>query len=569
LILSRFALSLLILIVSLLFFSSVSKAQTLENTFYSSEDDLLQALYAGDIDYQQYQILLEIIYQGIDSTNQYLLDNIPNQEFFDTTGHQITNSLQDKQREAFVLPELARAESVRAGHVRAGFIRADVDRRGQVTIRYRQRLREDSESRYRNSLWLQLNDNWKVSFKIHKEYDGAERFMSRSILFKQKSGVIRELRFGNFTRRFGLGTVAGYRGRLLETETSLGIESLLYPDYGGYNGLFIGQKFGSIRCESIYSLKRNSSFRLVTTAGMISWQKGAWRPGIIIGLNYLKNRSTGQTINDLKTAAYLRHRYHDGIVTGEVCIQTGARESIGGGVVEWRHRFRDAEMRFALWVYGDSYLDLSGDSKAGNIYHTEQIDEVGFDIASKRSGQEGGMVKTIVQLSEKWQLVNSFLYAGRNHDTANYEWLTGIVNQVSPTLSFRVDHLSRIRNRVKRYESDSAATHRTKFEMLLSTGNISTRVYIAYNGVTVRNDYASLYINLVCHTHRLGRYELVSNLSQLDVGNGFVKYWYLCARNEQRLWKNTTVLFEIDHTFHKGAIVDHETTAAFNIIIAL
>ncbi|TET93657.1 MAG: hypothetical protein E3J26_05955, partial [Candidatus Zixiibacteriota bacterium] len=200
---------------------SLSFSQEPSTSVYPSEDELLEALRLGEIDSSQYLILQEIIVHGIDSTNVHLLDEIPNLSFFLTDPKLLITSLEKEQKAGFFKP------APRTGRPT-----------GTFGYKYYQELEQEGRAQYRSSGRFRFNDHFEAAYKLHREYTGRERFVSRRLVYKNRQGRLKELVLGNFSRRLGAGTIFGYRGKLLEFSDRIDEESFLFPDYGGYNGLY-------------------------------------------------------------------------------------------------------------------------------------------------------------------------------------------------------------------------------------------------------------------------------------------------------------------------------------------
>jgi len=76
---------------------------------------------------------------------------------------------------------------------------------------------------------------------------------------------------GSFTARLGLGTLFGYRGKLMSCSDKINIESLAYPDYGGYNGMYLIGRVEEVEVQFLGSLVRDESHRREFSAGGDCW----------------------------------------------------------------------------------------------------------------------------------------------------------------------------------------------------------------------------------------------------------------------------------------------------------
>ncbi len=514
-------------------------------TVYPSEDELLEALRLGEIDYPQYLILQDIIVHGIDSASIHLFDEIPNLSFFMMHPKSLTTSLEKEQKTGFSRPVPTSGRPV-----------------GTLVYKYHQELQQEARTQYRGSGRFCLNDHFEVAFKLHREYSGRERFVGRQLIYKDSRGPLRELVLGNFSRRLAAGTILGYRGKLLGSSDRLDAESLLFPDYGGYNGLYTRVKFDCTETETLASVSRDRDHTLISAGGMFSLTKSPFRPGVIMAVSRLKNRGTGKRLYDVKYGLSGWYRYGDSYVSLEMCRRVSQQSLWGGVVVEGRHRFRGAEVRFAGWGYADDYIDLTGGSKAANLHRAATLEPVDFSYSEKRSGQAGAMLKSIVLLAGNIEVINSILYAGRNTDTANVEFLFGIVKKHNRGCEIRLDYLNKARK-----HAHGEVDQRMRFETRILTGNLSAKCYIAYNTKSSRCDYASVFVNVRYRSSKVGSIEMWSNLARFDLRDAVIDYWYAYVKNEQRLSAGVTTAMKLSHSYSRSE--DNRTVILLELEVAI
>ena len=492
----------------------VTQSQELSTDVYPSEDELREALTLLEIDNEQFNRLQEIAQFGIDSTNRFLYDQVPNLSFFQSTQMGVETLLETEQRrlvDAFAGPAAS----------------------GEFGYRFLKQMDENDRTSYRLYGRVNLGDKLASSFRIHREFSGRERFSNRSLTYRSRSGFVRTVIVGNFTQRLGLGTVIGYRGRVLRHSEELDGESFLFPDYGGFNGLLVKGRTRGLELVTVTSYNRDESHSLTTFAGMIRTCQGEFRPGLLFAVNRLGRRDNGSDLSDSKLGLHSEYRYFGGYGSVEVSGQFGDFGSSVAGVIEGRHRFAQAEVRYAGWGYGDRYIDLSSGSKAGNIRRRVVIEELEFDYSSRRSGQEGGLIRTTVLLTEYLHLTSSLLHARYNRDTSDTHLSAALANQFSENLTIQIDYLNRSSTRSQNNQVGAQVHQRTRLEGRFTSGKWRLRSYIAYNTSDAREDHLSLFVDVRLETRNLGKLEIWSNLGRLDEDG--VEYWYVFVRNELQL----------------------------------
>jgi hypothetical protein len=185
-------------------------AQELSVSVYPSIEELIEAERIGEIDLFQLFSLEELSQLQFDSASLFLQDRIPNLSYFSSSVKSLEPTLRSEQRTPFMQESSPqRTVSGRFRHV------------------YNQRF-TDEQSRYRSSARLLFPNSVAATFDIRRDYSGRERIVRRSVSIRPDSGVLKEIVLGNFSARYGLGTIIGYRGRLVEPSTRID-ERVLLP----------------------------------------------------------------------------------------------------------------------------------------------------------------------------------------------------------------------------------------------------------------------------------------------------------------------------------------------------
>lgn len=393
--------------------------------------------------------------------------------------------------------------------------------------------------------------------------------MSRSVTYNNPRGRLQKFIFGNFSTRLGLGTVFGYRGKLLDFSDRIDEESFLFPDYGGYNGAFARVKLAQVEVKALGSVNRDVDHTHIAAGSMVTLRGKLFQPSVIIGVNRIKNRSTSTHLEDFKYGLSSLYHYQNGYLNLELSAQAGERSSWGGFVMEGRHHFGQAELKYAAWVYDDDYLDLTGGSKAGNLSHTIKLDKVDLTYSDKRSGQEGGMLKSIVLLAKDIEMVNSLVYAGRDSDTSNFQFLSGFVHKLNRRVEIRLDYLNKTKRRRRAGFVQDDIDQRTRIETRIKADNLSVRSYIAYNTESGRRDYISVFMNLKYRSAKVGSVEVWSNLARFDLKREVVNYWYVFVKSAQRIYDDLTAAVKLSHRYDRSSREKHYTVVRFEVSAGL
>ena len=522
---------------------SAEAGQELSTLVYPSEDELEEAFYRGEIDFIQLVILQELIRSEIDSAALYLLDEIPNLAYFLDIGLFKKSDLSTEQAEPFLDTATIRNPM-----------------KGRISHNYSTRLEEDGDSRYRTAGEISLKEELKAAFRLHREYSGVERLVYRRIEFKPHKSAIKRLVLGNYTTRWGLGTILGYRGKILDFSNEIDGESFLFPDYGGLNGFQAQLKKGDIVGELAFSQVRDETHTIRTVGGNFGRTNKNWKPMAIMSVTNLRNRSSKESINDLKYGFNMRSKYAHGYNEFEVSAQAGARNSFGVFITEGEHLFREAEINYALWIYSQNYLDLTGGSKAAGIRTTSAIEEVDFSYSDKRSGQEGGLLKTSVKLTNELDLINSLIYAQKGKDNYNFEFLAAMEKQVNSQVIIRLDHASRIKHRLESGQQIENEFRRSRIEIRYINPSLYIRTYLAYQSKTNEDDYTSFFTNVRHKNARLGELSLWLNLGEFRHSQGEINYWYAFIENRYEILENLKTMVKLTHSYRRGESDAHVST---------
>lgn len=533
------------LVLVVLLWGGKTSSQELSTHVYPSEDEIYHALLADEITYQQYLVLQDIITNRLDSTNRHLLDEIPNLDFFKIDSASLKTSLETDQQAVF---ETDRDEVPSKKFV-TGLVRRDFRRYADESGR----VRSVSEGR------INITDAVIADMKIRKDYDDDKYCAGRSVKFHGK-GPMREVIIGNYSKRIGLGTVFGYRGKLFKTSSDLDGNSFLFPENGGQNGVVAHFCLGNYHVRGLGSAVRNEDTRLSSWGGTIQAERFPFEPSVTVGFTTLKNRVSGESVSDKKLALTGRHDYRRGYTTTEACWQMGEKGAFAAVVAEGRHRFRQAEIRYAGWRYNDDYIDLTGGSKAAAMYHDQMFEKIERDYPSKRTGQQGLLVKTIVDLTKKIELANSLLYASFNSDTTNTQWLAQISRKIRG-FSAGVDFLSRGRKR-----GDIESVHRqVRFVIRWRTEKLYLRTYVGYNTATAERDILSFFAGLKYKFDSYGRIELWSNIAEIDHRSGRINRWYAFIRSSIDVIDGMAVALKLSHTYNRGGSTEHRTIVGLDV----
>ncbi|MEE8149420.1 MAG: hypothetical protein V3T75_03095, partial [candidate division Zixibacteria bacterium] len=357
-------------------------------------------------------------------------------------------------------------------------------------------------------------------------------------------------------KRLGLGTVLGYRGNILDYSTRIDSESLLFPDYGGYNGLNLNFESRKIGSELVVSYLQDSTYSLTTLAGSVGWLGDKINPMVIASGSRITDRISGRELDIFKYGIGSRLKYDEGYNQTEISMQTTDISAFGAFVTEGRHFFGMAEIKYAGWVYGDNFIDLTSGSKRGNLSETEEIKEVEFRYSNQRGGQNGLLFKTVVQPADKMSLVNALIYAHKNNNNYNFDILSALITTLNKNIQLRFDHISRIRDRI----GSRTAKRLTRAELRYLSKNVNARSYLAYNSKTGSRDFISILASIRYNHPEFGKLYFWGKLGEINHTEGRLDYWYAFVENRYEVFQNVITIVKFSHSYRRENKEPHVST---------
>lgn len=193
------------------------------------------------------------------------------------------------------------------------------------------------------------------------------------------------------------------------------------------------------------------------------------------------------------------------------------------------------------------------------------LDELQFGYSTRREGQEGGLVKTNVELGRKWQLVNYISFSQLDRDSSNLELLSGVVAELSSSVSIRCDYLRKRRYQVEVGEVDDRLNQQYRLETRLSLGDWRVRSYIAFRQHNQQQDYGGLFVSTVYNSAMAGRWELWLDLRRLNFDSNQLDYANVFVRTEQGIGSSIATAFKIAHRYSRSSRDTHETTVTLEV----
>jgi hypothetical protein len=515
----------------------VALAGDIPGVTFPSEDEVEQAYDAGDISYDDYLILIELITVGIDSTNLYLLEQIsePGLRLLETDSTEYS------------------ATSISVSDRFNGLLRHS----------YSKYLEEEGEVKYRSSFQLKLNPLIETRIKLKREYSGRERVVYRSVSYNSNDKRWR-ITAGNFSERFGLGGAFGYRGKLLDCSTEINKESWLFPDYGGHNGMAADLRAGQWILRSAYSTHRDSSYLLTTVAAMSQRKLNRFTVGIIAVQDRLTGRIENFSTVQEKLSFWIEYASRRLVHSIEIVSQTGSSGGLKAAITDGRYTIEPLKVRFTGWWYASDFFDISAGSKSGTVSRKLRLEEPEFELYSHHSGQTGGRVQSDIKLPGNLRFDLDAEISGLNRDSTDLQWSAEVGREISSgnTLGFEC-----YQRQKKRVDNAPAFNRKNRFRVSFRHGSKSVRVQqaIGYTEETALPNRISLYTRLLVRIPSYGEVEIWSNLSRASAATQQVEDWYGFLRNQFLLARNIVADVKFGRYYRRSSLPHYETTVTFSL----
>lgn len=502
-------------VLTLLGFCRPLSAQSLSTEVYPSEEELYEAYLRGDIDYSTYLNLVEIFEAGVDSTELYLLNEIPNVNYFLRVWQEQVSTLEHEQSEP-VLPEIEKAKAGSAAGAITGFLRT----------KHSRIMDEDEADRSYCYLKSTLSEQWSVEGKLNRDYDNRTEFTKRALVYKSRRGPLKKIIIGNYTARYGLGVSVGYRGRLLDKGEEIAEETSLFPVYGGFNGLYVEGKRRHDAVKWLVHYDQNQIHGLRMAA--LDYMKRIDRfsiEGIVLG-GAFENRDTDKSYKYYQLGGCVRYASVEYDAAVEVALPRYADNIIPAVLFEGSYSASPLHIRVSAWRYGDDYLNFTGGGRSGTQYQTVTVDSLEFEFNDRRHDQRGILLRGETELSERFTYDASLSLYGSSRFAYYMKSLIGLEYAPDGNIILRVDYrYARDAN-----EPETITDHEIRLEGRSGGRCLTLRSYVGYSRDRQSREYVSCFSRLRLQTDPLGKLEAWLNLDKINIQHGGVDYFYAYIR---------------------------------------
>ena len=532
-------------ILIVLFFAVSAVGQTIGSEIYPTEDELYEAYLLDQINYQTFLNLREIINSGIDNTNLYLLEEIPNINFFPRfdIGHQ-----SDFEQE-LANPSVSEKAKVTEDYFS-----------GSIKWKRYQKLNKIGRDKNRIYLKSQLSEDWSFKLNGLDEYIGRQEFSFRSLNYKSQRGAIKKLVIGNYTARFGLGLTVGYRGRLLDKDYLALEETFLFPDYGGFNGIYAEGGPRKNRVKWLFHYDKNDTILVRTSAININKIFGSYRvEGSLLGA-VINNRLNKIELRQYQLGLLMGYSKNDFEAAVEVSLPKNNLENPTrdnqAALAKIAYKRDDVSLKFSAWHYGSNFINLFGGGRSGDLYRTVSFDAIDLSYRDRRNNQRGFLVKSATVISETIESEMLLSVYGGSRFERFIEIQASLGKIFSKKTRLRVYYELLRKEKLGKISNDNSL----KLEYNYKKRKFSLRSFLGYTYDNEDKNYLSFHFRTKLKSIILKEIEFWVNFSRINIETGNIDYFYGYIREKVDLTKTASLAIRYRYRFNRRFTESDEST---------
>lgn len=384
--------SVIYLLILFLLPFSFSSSQTISSQLYESEEDLEEGLLSGEITYNEYLELLDLLHEGVASSSIQKDRLLFLPDFTQSEVEQLADSSGAK---------FSSEGTVSVYSTTGSFFLPEIlsQAKGRISLQSRQRFDQDYSYDFVLTKF-QVEKRFLFQFELQREGTSAPQVKKRSLEILNL-GYVKRIVLGSFDEKIGLGLNIGYHP-LLKADDEYNQSSFLYPISGRFNGVLIQSDFGFFQPEIILSKNKKGALSQELWALNLSASFKDFNFGLLRSEGRLKNVSS---FYDRNLSFYLKGTKGKLGLSSEYSI-------LNNGSTGWASVliFRDEPVLMELsgWSYSKNYVHFFGAGPSNPDYTLTTIDEVQYEYPSREKGEKGVMLKSAYRLSSNYSLNFSY-----------------------------------------------------------------------------------------------------------------------------------------------------------------
>ncbi len=358
-----------------------SAAQVISPEFYQTEEDLLDGLNQGELTFDQYLELLDLMQRKID------LNSADSQEVIEIPDIQLSevkdssaNQLEQEKLSAFVKSTL----------------KTEKEFQGEVVWQFQQRFSENKLTKNYFNLETIVNQNLSFNLEAQNQNNETE-IRRRSLQYfipSQKLHII----LGNFQKKFGKGVNIGNRTYLnFSSDSALSApNTFLFPIFTRYNGIFLDNQNERFISSAFYSENHFGAYQDQIVAGQFLLQIKKFKAGPIFSWQRISdNRYRFQNACGSFFGEYQDKNLN---LSGEFALLDGGAK---GGVGEFSLTQEKYNLRGIIWSYSDDYIYSPSGGYANPDYELIDLENLNLSFRSRQSGENGIYLNSVIKITPR------------------------------------------------------------------------------------------------------------------------------------------------------------------------
>ncbi|MCH9030641.1 MAG: hypothetical protein IIB00_00070 [candidate division Zixibacteria bacterium] len=448
-------------------------AQQISREVYPTEVELFEAFIVGDIEFEEYLLLVELLRSGDDFQTSISTGSIPNIDFVGKQEFSELGPLQREQADGFRLDSVG--------------IKISRNFHGSLRIYTDQELNESQRSQEFYRLRIRSQSGIRIGATISGGLNSPERWRERFIEWRPDGSRTNTFRVGSFSTKWGLGLALGRRRSLLDAERSLGSESFLFPDRGAQNGIiYTGALDFSSKSSLDYlgfgSTQRDSNTRIESAGLGVTLKRRPINAGALFTFAQVVDRRNGLRFKQFQYSGNFRHITRDTHTEFETSLQSNNGILSVAAIAEGRRRIGDISLRLAGWAYPGGFTNLLGAGRSGLVYESIELETARFSFTDRRNNQRGFLLRSVTPLGSELELEMGIDLSGQPDGDWRGDYLFGVSDSVGGMGRLSVEFSGSSR------EINSVAKDkwRLRTQILGYNDDVRVRAYIEYREKTGR-----------------------------------------------------------------------------------
>lgn len=368
--------------ICLLIFSYLNlHSQVISPEFYQTEEDLLDGLNQGELTFDQYLELLDLMRHKIDlsSVDSQEVSQIPDIQLSDVKDS-TENQLEQEKLSAFIKPP----------------VKNDKEFQGELVWQFQQRFSEDKFTKNYFDLNTSLSQNLSFNLEAQNEIDHTQ-IRRRSLQYFLPAKNLNII-LGNFQKKLGKGVNIGNRTYLNFTSTSTlsASNTLIFPLFTRYNGIFINYQNAIFYPSVLYSENRFGVYQDQIVAGELLFQFSRFKVAPILSWQRISDKN--YRFQHSCASIFGEYQEKNFNISGEAAFLSGGGK---GGVGEFHIRRERYHLRGIFWSYSADYIYPPSGGSSNPDYELIDLENLNLSFRSRQSGENGIYLSSMMKITPR------------------------------------------------------------------------------------------------------------------------------------------------------------------------